>query len=137
MFKKILCYIKAKWAYLLSLLFIWCIPIALLAEIVVLAKLHVGVKLTVIGYIVVCVVLFALKKKIASYIHKQNKTVQIVLSCLSKAVLYGFVLVAVLAVQTFSDKLLRWWVYSGISWAFGLVFYVIDKIKENENGEEI
>ena len=137
MFKKTMEYIKAKWAYLLSLLFIWCIPIALLAEIVVLAKMHVGIKLTAIGYIVVCVVLFALKKKISSYISKQSKTVQIVLSCLFKAVLYGFVLVAVLAVQAFSDKLLRWWVYSGIAWAFGIVFYIIDKIKESGNGEEI
>ena len=81
MLKKIFAYTKSKWAYLLSIVFIWCIPIALLAEIVVLAKMYIGIKLTLIGYIVVCVALFALKKKISSFISKQNKTVQIVLSC--------------------------------------------------------
>lgn len=137
MFKKIFNYIRQKWAYLLSLLFILCIPIILLAEIVVLAKMHTGIRLTFIGYIVVFVVLFALKKRIAIFISKQNKTVQIVLSCLNKAIIYGFVLVAVVAVNTFSNKLLRWWVYSGIPWGVGIVFYIVDKIKEKENGKEI
>lgn len=137
MCKRVFHYIKAKWAYLLSVLFIWCIPLLLLSEIVVLAKMHVGIKLTLVGYIVLCVVLFAVKRKITSYIHKQNKTVQIVLSCLYKVAVYGFVLVAVLVVQAFSGKLLRWWLYSGISWIVGLVLYVIDKIKESKNGEAI
>lgn len=130
-------YIKHKWAYLLSVLFIWCIPIILLSEIVVLIKMHIGIKLTLVGYIVLCVTLFAVKRKITAYISRQNKTVQIVLSCLSKVAVYGFILVAVLVVQAFSSKLLRWWIYSGISWIVGVVFYVIDKIKENKNGEEI
>ena len=137
MFKKIFNYIRQKWAYLLSLLFIWCIPILLLTEIVVLAKMYTGIRLTFIGYIVVCVVLFALKRKIAIFISKQNKTLQIVLFCLGKAVLYGVVLIGILAINTFSNKLFKWWVYSGISWGIGVVFYIIDKIKEKENGEEI
>ena len=137
MFKKAVKYIKAKWAYLLSVLFLWCIPIALLSEIVVLAKMHMGIKVTWIGYIVVCVVLFAVKKKITRWIDRQNKTVQIVLSCFFKAVLYGVILIAIFAIKTFYVKLLRWWIYSGISWAVGIVFYVIDKIKEEENGEEV
>ena len=134
MLKKIFAYIKSRWAYLLSIVFIWCIPIALLAEIVVLAKIYIGIKLTLIGYIVVCVALFALKKKISSFISKQNKTVQIVLSCLNKAVVYGLILIGIVAIQIFSDKLLKWWIFSGISWAIGVVFYSIDKIKEEKNG---
>ena len=137
MFKRTVKYIKAKWAYLLSLFFLWCIPIVLLSEIVVLAKMHIGIKVTWIGYIVVCVVLFAVKKKITRWIDRQNKTVQIVLSCFFKAVLYGVILIAIFAIKAFYLKLLRWWIYSGISWAVGIVFYVIDKIKEEENGEEI
>lgn len=137
MFKRTVKYIKAKWAYLLSVLFLWCIPIVLLSEIVVLAKMHMGIKITWIGYIVVCVVLFAVKKKITRWIDRQNKTVQIVLSCFFKAVLYGVILIAIFAIKAFYLKLLRWWIYSGISWAVGIVFYVIDKIKEEENGEEI
>ena len=137
MFKKVVKYIKAKWAYLLSLFFLWCIPIVLLSEIVVFAKIHMGIKVTWIGYIVVCVILFAVKKKITRWIDRQNKTVQIVLSCFFKAVLYGIILIAIFAIKAFYVKLLRWWIYSGISWTMGIIFYVIDKIKEEENGEEI
>ena len=81
MLKKIFAFTKSRWAYLLSIAFIWCIPIALLAEIVVLAKMYIGIKLTLIGYIVVCVALFVLKKKISGFINKQNKTALFVLSC--------------------------------------------------------
>ena len=96
-----------------------------------------GIKITWIGYIVVCAVLVALKRKITGYIDKQNKTVQIVLSCFFKAVLYGVILIAILEIKAFYVKLLRWWIYSGISWTAGVVFSVIDKIKEKENGEEV
>ena len=137
MYKRTVKYIKGKWAYLLSVFFLWCIPIVLLSEIVVLAKIHMGIKVTWIGYIVVCVVLVALKRKITGYIDKQNKTVQIVLSCFFKAVLYGVILIAILEIKAFYVKLLRWWIYSGISWIAGVVFSVIDKIKEKENGEEV
>ena len=137
MLKKIFAFTKSRWAYLLSIVFIWCIPIALLPEIVVLAKIYIGIKLTLIGYIVVCVALFALKKKISIIISKQNKTVQLVLSCLNKAVVYGLILIGIVAIQSFSDKLLKWWIFSGISWAVGAVFYSIDKLKEEKNGKEI
>ncbi len=134
MYKRTVKYIKGKWAYLLSVFFLWCIPIVLLSEIVVLAKIHMGIKVTWIGYIVVCVVLFAVKRKIHKFVNKQNKTVQIVLSCFFKAVLYGVILIAIFAIKAFYVKLLRWWIYSGISWTVGIVFYVIDKIKEEKNG---
>ena len=58
-------------------------------------------------------------------------------SCLNKAVIYGLILTGILAIQTFSDKLFKWWIFSGILWAVGVMFYILDKLKEEKNGKEI
>lgn len=125
---KFLSLCKTRWAYLVSLLFIWVIPIVMLNEFVVLAETNIAFKITFMGCLVLLVVFFAFRKKIYALIHKQpHGILRGVLLCIHKAITYGLILGVLWAVSMFSDKLYHWWLLSGISVLIGLMFIIIDE----------
>ena len=137
---KFLSLCKTRWAYLVSLLFIWVIPIVMLNEFVALAETNIAFKITFMGCLVLLVVFFAFRKKIHALIHKQpHGILRGVLLCIHKAITYGLILGVLWAVSMFSDKLYHWWLLSGISVLIGLMFIIIDehlasvKAKEDNN----
>lgn len=146
MFKKIwqkflnLC--KTRWAYLISIIFIWLIPIIMLNEYVALTETNIAFKITFMGCLVLLVVFFAFRKKIFALIHKQpHGIIRGVLLCVHKAITYGLFLGVLWAISTFSGKLYYWWLLCGISMIFGLIFIMIDehlaskKAKEDKTNE--
>lgn len=133
---------KTRWAYLVSLIFIWVIPIIMLNEFVALTETNIAFKITFMGCLVLLVVFFAFRKKIYGLIHKQpHGIIRGVLLCIHKAITYGLFLGVLWAITTFSDKLYHWWLLSGISVLIGLIFIMIDeylatkKVKEDSNDE--
>ena len=139
MLKKFWNYCKVRWAYLISVAFIWVIPIVMLNEHIALAETNIAFKLTFAGIMVLVVVFFALRKKIYAIIHKQpHGTLRGVLLCLHKGVTYGLFLGVLWAVSVFSDKLYHWWLLSGISIAIGLIFLLVNEVliaKQNKGGK--
>lgn len=125
---KFLSLCKTRWAYLVSLLFIWIIPIVMLNEFVALAETNIAFKITFMGCLVLLVVFFAFRKKIYALIHKQpHGILRGVLLCIHKAITYGLILGVLWAVSMFSDKLYHWWLLSGISVLIGLIFIMLDE----------
>lgn len=125
---KFLSLCKTRWAYLVSLLFIWVIPIVMLNEFVALTETNIAFKITFMGCLVLLVVFFAFRKKIYALIHKQpHGILRGVLLCIHKAITYGLILGVLWAVSMFSDKLYHWWLLSGISVLIGLIFIIIDE----------
>ena len=138
MFKSMLTFIKRRWAYLLSLVFLWIIPLALLTETVVLAKTSTGVKLTFLGSIAVGVVLFTVRNKIKNHVNnKGNTAIKTVYSCTSRVLFYTIALFALKGLLACGSGLYKWWLYSGVSFGVGTVFHCINVQKEGKNGEEI
>lgn len=136
---------KTRWAYVISLIFIWVIPIIMLNEFVALTKTNIAFKITFMGCLVLLVVFFAFRKKIYALIHRQpHGIVRGVLLCAHKTITYCLVLGVLWAITTFSDKLYHWWLLSGISMLLGLIFIILDeylaskkvkKVKENSDNE--
>lgn len=113
---------------MVSLLFIWVIPIIMLNEFVALTETNIAFKITFMGCLVLLVVFFALRKKIYALIHKQpHGILRGVLLCIHKAVTYGLILGVLWAISMFSDKLYHWWLLCGISVLIGLFFVVLDE----------
>ena len=77
MLKKFWNYCKVRWAYLISVAFIWVIPIVMLNEHIALAETNIAFKLTFAGIMVLVVVFFALRKKISAIILVLTKQMQI------------------------------------------------------------
>lgn len=138
--KQILDFIKKNWAYVVSIIFFWVIPIIMLSEIVALTK-HVsdGIKVTFMGCIVILVVFLALRKKIFALINKMNHgLLRGLLLCITKLITYALILGILWAISSFSNKFFHWWTLVGVSWLFGLIFVFIDEklnsdSKENKN----
>ena len=63
MLNKLKSFIKKRWAYLVSLLFIWIVPIVMLNEIVALVEVNVAFKITFSGCVVIFIV-FLMEEKI-------------------------------------------------------------------------
>lgn len=119
---------KTRWAYLVSLLFIWIIPIIMLNEFVALTETNIAFKITFMGCLVLLVIFFALRKKIYALIHRQpHGILRGVLLCIHKTVTYGLILGVLWAISMFSDKLYHWWLLCGISVLIGLIFVVLDE----------
>lgn len=119
---------KTRWAYLVSLLFIWIIPIIMLNEFVALTETNIAFKITFMGCLVLLVIFFALRKKIYALIHKQpHGILRGVLLCIHKTVTYGLILGVLWAISMFSDKLYHWWLLCGIPVLIGLIFVVLDE----------
>ena len=139
MLKKFWNYCKVRWAYLISVAFIWGIPIIMLNEHIALAETNIAFKLTFVGILVLLVVFFALRKKIYAIIYKQpHGILRGVLLCLHKGVTYGLFLGVLWTVSVFSGKLYHWWLLSGISIAIGLIFLLVNEIliaKQNKGGK--
>ena len=128
-FSKLINFFKFKWAYILSLIFIWVIPIIMLNEYVALTETNISFKITFMGCLVCLVILFAFRKKFYALIHqKPHGWKRGVLLCLHKAVTYGLCLGVLWAVSTFSGKFYTWWLLCGISIFFGLICILIDEI---------
>lgn len=123
--------IKTRCAYILSIFFIWIVPIQLLNEYVgELAEVNVAFKITFIGCLTILVVFLALRKKIYALIHKRpHGLTRGVLLCLHKGVTYGLVLAIMWALNNFSIKFYRWWLLCGISIAIGLILILVDEWK--------
>ncbi len=127
-FKKIF---KENWAYMLSIVFFWVVPIIMLNEKIALTKTNIAFKLTFMGCLVVLFVVLAFRKKIYVLIEKRpHGIVRAIMLCLYKMITYGTILGIFWAINSFGDKLFKWWLLSGISMFFGLIFMVInEKIK--------
>lgn len=136
---KIKSFIKRHWAYMLSVLFIWIVPIIMLNETIALVEnVSPGLKITFMGCIVLLFVFFSLRKKINVFIEKRpHGILRGVLLCLHKLVTFLLVLGILWALYAFSDKLFNWWILSGISFLIGFVFIILNEhiIKKGEINE--
>lgn len=131
--KNILNLCKTRWAYVVSLIFIWALPIYMLNETVALTEVNVAFKITFAGCLTLLVVFVALRKKIYALINKRPHGIaRGVLLCIHKATSYGLFLGVLWAINSFSGKLYHWWLLSGISIAIGLIFIVIDEISASK-----
>lgn len=138
MFKKLLNKCKRRWAYLISVIFIWVIPIIMLNEYVALTQTNIAFKITFMGCLVLMVIFFAFRKKIFAVIHKQpHGIMRGVLLCIHKAVTYGLILGVLWAISSFGNKLYNWWLLCGISIVIGLIFVLIDEFMASKKTKEI
>lgn len=140
MLKKFWSYCKVRWAYLISIAFVWVVPIIMLNEYIALAETNIAFKLTFAGCLTILVIFLALRKKIYAYIHKKPHGVtRGVLLCIHKGVTYGLFLGVLWAINAFSNKLFDWWLLSGLSILIGVVFIIIDEIiiSKQETGSGI
>lgn len=134
MYSKIKNFIKKRWAYFLSLTFIWLIPIIMLNEIVSLVEVNIVFKITFLGCVVLLIIFFAVKKKMYAWIErKPHGVIRGVLLCLHKILTYLLVLGIMWSIHAFTSKFLDWWLLCGISWLIGFAFLIID---ENLNKEK-
>ncbi len=130
-------FIKKRWAYLLSLFFIWLVPIIMLNEVISLVEVNVAFKITFSGCLVLIIVLLAFRKKIYALIYKHpHGIMRGVLLCLHKAVLYGLILGIMWGISSFSDKFFKWWLLCGISWLIGFIFLLINEYNCREKKDE-
>lgn len=137
MLNKLKSFIKKRWAYLVSLLFIWIVPIVMLNEIVALVEVNVAFKITFSGCVVIFIVFLTFRKKIYALIHKlPHGVLRGVLLCLHKAVMYGLILGIMWGINSFSGKFFDWWLLCGISWLIGFVFIVLDENNCKEKVED-
>ena len=137
MLNKLKSFIKKRWAYLVSLLFIWIVPIVMLNEIVALVEVNVAFKITFSGCVVIFIVFLTVRKKIYALIHKlPHGVLRGVLLCLHKAVMYGLILGIMWGINSFSGKFFDWWLLCGISWLIGFVFIVLDENNCKEKVED-
>lgn len=133
---------KQNWAYFLSIIFFWVIPIIMLNETVALTETKVAFKLTFMGCLVVLFIIIAFRKKVYVFIEKRpHGMIRAILLCLYKGITYGTILGILWAISSFGDKLFNWWLLSGISMLVGLIFIFIDEkiktpIKEVEDETE-
>ena len=132
---------KTRWAYVVSLVFIWVIPIIMLNEYVALTETNIAFKITFMGCLVIFVIFLAMRKKIYAFIHKQpHGLTRGVLLCVHKAITYGLALGILWAISYFSGKFFHWWLLCGISILIGLVFIIVDEIlaarKKKEGGPD-
>lgn len=138
MLNKLKGFIKKRWAYLLSLLFIWIVPIVMLNEVVALVEVNVAYKITFAGCLVVFIVFLAFRKKIYALIQKMPHGVtRGVLLCVHKAIMYGLILGVMWGINAFSGKFFDWWLLCGISWLIGFIFLIIDENNCKEKKEQI
>ncbi len=123
--------VKENWAYILSIVFFWVIPIIMLNETVALTETNVSFKLTFMGCLVILFVVLALRKKLYVFIEKRpHGMLRATLLCLYKMITYGTILGVFWAISSFGDKFFKWWLLSGVSIFFGLIFIIInEKIK--------
>lgn len=133
---------KRNWAYFLSIIFFWVIPIIMLNETVALTETNVAFKLTFMGCLVVLFIIIAFRKKVYVFIEKRpHGMIRAILLCLYKGITYGTILGILWAISSFGDKFFNWWLLSGISMLVGLIFIFIDEkiktpIKEVEDETE-
>ena len=137
MLNKLKSFIKKRWAYLVSLLFIWIVPIVMLNEIVALVEVNVAFKITFSGCVVIFIVFLTFRNKIYALIHiLPHGVLRGVLLCLHKAVMYGLILGIMWGINSFSGKFFDWWLLCGISWLIGFVFIVLDENNCKEKVED-
>lgn len=137
MFKKLLNFLKKRWAYFLYIFFVWAVPIIMLNEKVALVKTNISFKITFMGCLVVLVIFFAFRKKIFAIINKAPHGVcRGVLLCLYKGITYGLFLGILWAVSRFSGLFYNWWLLCGLSWLLGLGFLMVDEILNKEKKED-
>lgn len=135
-FKKLLNLIARRTPYFIGIIFTWVIPIIMLNEQVALIEnVQAHLKLTWLGAIVAIVVLLKVRKQIYAKIYQlKHSWLRGVCLTLYRAVSYGLILLVLYGVTMFGSKLLKWWLYSGISIAIGAVFYIVDEIIRSKNG---
>ena len=130
MFKKIMRLLKSHWANLLSIFFIWVVPILMLNEVIAFVQVGIAFKITFAGCLVMLLILWTMKNKINCIIEKQpHGVVRGVLLCLHKTMIYGLILGVVWAIHAFSENLISWWLLCGISWGIGFVFLIVNENK--------
>ncbi len=126
---KLLTFLKTRWAYFVSLIFIWLIPIIMLNETVALTDTSTGFKVTFMGCLVLLFVFIAFRKKIFALINKAPHGLpRGILLCLHKLVTYSLVLGVLWAISSFASKFYNWWLLVGISIGIGLIFVIVDEI---------
>ena len=129
MLKRIKELFKTRWAYFVSLIFIWIIPIIMLNETVALTETRTGLKITFMGCLVLLFVFLAFRKKIYAFVHsKPHGMLRGVLLCCHKAVSYSLILGVLWAISVFSTKFYHWWLLSGVSILIGLAFILLDEM---------
>jgi len=133
-------FIKRRWAYLISLIFFFVIPVILLNEVIAVAEINVAFKITFVGFIVLFIIAMFFRKKLYEKILKLDNGVKRgVFRVLHHAVLYALILGLFWGISAFADKLFNLCVYCGISMAFGAVFLILDEYlnrpRMNEEGD--
>lgn len=134
---KVKSFLKTRWAYFVSLIFIWLIPIIMLNEVVALTDTSTGFKVTFMGCLVLLFVFIAFRKKIFAIINKSpHGLLRGVLLCIHKLVTYSLILGVLWAISSFASKFYNWWLLVGISLGIGLVFVVVDEINARRRVDE-
>ena len=134
--KKVGTFFKTRWAWIVSLFFMWVIPIILLNERFALLETAPAKKATTVltfsGLCVVAVIFIALYKKITRYIHSlKHGVVRALWVLLSKGVIYALVLCACIYVDKLANQIFEWWKLVGICWLLGIVFVWIDETRKD------
>lgn len=144
LFRKFFNFVKRRSFLFIGIIFTWVIPIIMLNEQIALVEnVEAHLKLTWLGSIVGVIVLLKMRKQIYAKIYKLKQGwLRGVLMTLYRAVNYGFLLLVLWGLSTFSGKLYTWWLYSGISMLIGAIFYIADEIviskhmRGGNNGKE-
>lgn len=112
-------------------------------QIALVENVEAHLKLTWLGAIVGVVILLKMRKQIYAKIYQiKQGWLRGVLMAIYRAVNYGFLLLILWGLSTFSGKLYTWWLYSGISMLLGAIFYIVDEIivskhiRGGNNGKE-
>lgn len=129
MFKKILDFCKTRWAKIISIIFIYIIPIILLNNKVALTKnVSAGIKITFAGICVLIVLFLIFRKKIYAKIILMPKSIKrSIFIIIHNGIAYGLVFGVLWTLSNFTNILLSWLMFSGIMWVCGAIFFIIDE----------
>ena len=144
LFRKFFNFVKRRSFLFIGIIFTWVIPIIMLNEQIALVEnVEAHLKLTWLGAIVGVVILLKMRKQIYAKIYQIKRGwLRGALMTIYRAVNYGFLLLILWGLSTFSGKLYTWWLYSGISMLLGAIFYIVDEIivskhiRGGNNGKE-
>lgn len=133
---KVKTFFKTRWAWIVSLVFMWVIPIILLNERFALLETAPAKKATTVltfsGLCVVVAIFIACYKKITRYIHNlKHGIVRAVWVLLSKGIIYALVLCACIYIDKLANQIFEWWKLVGICWLLGIVFVWIDETRKD------
>lgn len=130
LFKKFALFVAKRTPYFIGIIFTWVIPIIMLNEQIALVEnVEAHLKITWLGAIVAVIILLKMRKQIYAKIYSlKHSWVRGVLLTLYRAVGYGLFLLILYGLSLFSTKLLKWWLYSGLSMLIGAGFYIADEI---------